>query len=162
MIRTRALFGAIVAAVVVLTGLVTAPAEAGVATASVRPANGRILFSKDLSGAGILTIKNGNVRDAVLTLVRGKSKVVSIYVRAKKSASIKGIDDGTYRVYYTSGYRYSVTKRRFGKSAIYRIFDSRLRYTTTDTTFTRWTLTLYTVRNGNARVSPVDPSHFPT
>ena len=147
---------------IVLTGLVAGPAEAGVATASAaRPANGKILFTKDRSGLGVLKIKNGNTKDAIVTLVRGKAKVVSLYIRAKNSASISAIDDGTYRVYYTAGYRYSGGKHRFTKSAIYRIFDTRLRYVTTSTTFTRYTLTLYVVKGGNAKVSPVDPRKFP-
>ncbi|MBO3751612.1 hypothetical protein J5X84_36530 [Streptosporangiaceae bacterium NEAU-GS5] len=166
MTRTRAFFGAVVAvattAVVALTGLVAVPAEATVTTASARPANGKILFSKARSGSGILTIKNGNGRDAVVTLVRGKGKVVSLYVRAKRTASIKSIDDGTYRLYFMSGYRYSVTKHRFGKSPSYRIFDNKLRFTTNSTTYTHYTLTLYAVKGGNARVSPVDPKNFPT
>jgi hypothetical protein len=162
MSRIKALFGAAVTAVLVLTCLFVSPAGAGVLTASAaRPGNGKILFSKGRTGAGVLTIKNGNARDAVITLVRGKSKAVSMFIRAKKSASIKGLKDGTYRVYFTSGYRYSTSKRRFTKSASYQIFDQKLRFVTTATAYTHYTLTLYAVKGGNAHVSPVDPKHFP-
>jgi hypothetical protein len=159
-----------VVAAVALTGalLTSAPATAdssasqtAVQVTAARPGNGKILYHRVGGGRGVLKIKNGNATDGVITLVKGKTKALSIYVRAKSTASVKDVRDGAYRVYFTTGYRFSVSKGRFTRNAIYRKFDDRLRFTTTSTSYSIWTLTLHTVRGGKARTSPVNPKDFP-
>ncbi|MFI7612248.1 hypothetical protein ACIBP6_13605 [Nonomuraea terrae] len=165
----------VVAAVALAGGLLTAvPANAattatteraGVAVsqsaAAARPANGRIIYDRYSGGLGRLTIKNGTAKDGVVTLVRGKTKAISIYVRARSTASIKDVRDGTYRIYFTTGYRFSTSKGRFTRSAVYQRFDRRLTYVTTATAARVWTLTLNVVRGGNATTSPINPKDFP-
>lgn len=112
-------------------------------------------------GEGHLKVKNGTTRDAVVTLVKGKKKALSFYIRAKSTATLKGIQDGTYRVFYTSGYGFSTSKGRFTRAAVYRRFDDRLKYTTSSTSATIWTLTLKPAIGGNATTSGVDPKDFP-
>ncbi len=152
-----------------LTGYAAAPAAASVqesatvsqVTAAARPGNGKVLSDRISGGEGILKIKNGTGKDGVVTLVRGKSKAFSLYVRAKSTASFKRVDDGTYTVYFTTGYRYSTSKRKFTKSASYQRFTDRLRFNTTSTSSTIWTLTLNPVKGGNARTTGVNPKDFP-
>jgi hypothetical protein len=140
---------------------VTTTTAAAESSALARPANGRILYRRVSGGLGRLTIKNGLKQDGVVTLTRGKRKVLSVYVRARRSATVRGIPDGTYRVWFTTGYRYSVTKRRFTKSATYQRFNQTLRFTTIGNQYSVWRLTLHPVRGGNARTGYVNPRNFP-
>ncbi|MEV4392717.1 hypothetical protein [Nonomuraea sp. NPDC049607] len=168
-----------VVAAVALTGtlLTTTPAgatAAGLQTASAarttsavqaaaasRPANGRIIYDRLSGGRGTLKIKNGTSKDGVVTIVKGRTKAVSIYVRARSTARIRDVRDGTYRIYFTTGYRFSTSKGRFTRAASYQKFNDRLRFRTTSTQYTIWTLTLNPIRGGNARTSPVNPKDFP-
>ncbi|MBG0813611.1 hypothetical protein [Planomonospora sp. ID82291] len=176
MVSLRPLAGVVLASAL-LTGFTAAPAgaatpsttatvswseSAGTATtAAARPRNGRILYDRISGGQGVLKVKNGTSRDAVVTLVRGKSKAISVYVRARSTAKVNDVRDGTYRIFFTSGYRFSVSKGRFARGASYQKFDDRLRFTTTSSSATIWTLTLNPVKGGNARTSGVNPKDFP-
>jgi hypothetical protein len=162
-------------AAVALTGalLSTAPAPAGAVTAggtavtasqsdaASRPGNGRIIYDRISGGRGVLKIKNGTSRDGVVTLVRGRTKAISLYVRARSTARVNDVRDGTYRIYFTTGYRFSTSKGRFTRAATYQRFNDRLRFRTTASQYTVWTLTLNPVRGGNARTTQVDPKDFP-
>lgn len=161
-----------VVAAVALTGALLTSAPAGAATAgqtavavsqtaASRPANGRIIYDRISGGRGVLKIKNGTSRDGVVTLVKGSTKAISIYVRARSTARISDVRDGTYRIYFTTGYRFSSSKGRFTRSATYQRFNDRLRFRTTSSQYTIWTLTLNPVKGGNARTSQVDPKDFP-
>ncbi|MEZ7124310.1 hypothetical protein ACBR40_03150 [Nonomuraea sp. AD125B] len=130
-------------------------------TAAARPRNGAILFDRISGGRGVLKIKNGLRTDGVVILVRGKTKAISIYVRAKSTASIKDVRDGTYRLYFTTGYAYSKSRHRFTRAATYQRFNDRLRYYTTATASRIYTLTLHPVRGGNAGTQHVNPKDFP-
>ncbi|MEU7749802.1 hypothetical protein [Nonomuraea sp. NPDC049158] len=165
----------VVAAVALAGGLLTAsPATATAAgertvasvsqvagSAAARPRNGKILYDRVSGGQGTLKIKNGTSRDGVVTLVKGRTKAISIYVRARSSASVRDVRDGTYRVYFTTGSRFRVSKGRFSQSPVYQRFNDRLRFTTTATSRSVWTLTLNPVRGGNARTTSINPKDFP-
>src|SRR5688500_2840693 len=152
MVSLRPLAGVVLASAL-LTGFTAAPASAATsttatvswsetagtaATAAARPRNGRILYDRISGGQGTLKVKNGTSRDAVVTLVRGKSKAISVYVRARSTAKVNDVRDGTYRIFFTSGYRFSVSKGRFARGASYQRFDDRLRFTTTSSSATIW------------------------
>ncbi|MFB4280496.1 MULTISPECIES: hypothetical protein [unclassified Nonomuraea] len=171
----RPLAGTSVVAAVALAGGLLAASPAAAATgeravtsvtftaesAAARPGNGRILYDRISGGLGTLKIKNGTSKDGVVALVRGRTKAISIYVRAKSTASIKDVRDGTYRIYFTTGYRFSTSKGRFTRAAAYQRFNDRLKFVTTSRSTTIWTLTLNPVRGGNAKTSSVNPSDFP-
>ncbi|MEU4836382.1 hypothetical protein [Streptosporangium sp. NPDC023615] len=168
MIHLRPLAGAILASVL-LTGSVAAPAAATThetvavssTEAAARPGNGKILYDRISNGRNKLRVKNGTSRDAVVTLVRGRSKAISVYVRARSTASVPDVRDGTYTIFFTSGYRFSTSRGRFAVAPSYQRFDRKIRFTSNATSSTVVTLTLNRVRNGNARTSGVDPRNFP-
>ena len=133
-----------------------------------RPANGKVLTNKVKGGRGELTIENGNDRDAVLVLARKaspKKAVLVVYVRAGKDATVKGIKDGTYIVYYSIGTRWDSKSRAFTSDVERSRFEDTIRFKTTRTstmiTWSVWTLTLNTVIGGNAPTEDVDPGDFP-
>jgi hypothetical protein len=168
MISLRPLAGAILASAL-LTGYASSPASATTqefsavswTEAAARPANGKILYDRISDGRNAFKVKNGTTKDAVVTLVRGKTKAISVFVRAKSTATVDDVRDGTYRIYYTSGYRFSTSKGRFAKSALYRRFDKQAKFTSTETRSTIVTLTLNVVKGGNARTVGVNPNDFP-
>ncbi|TDE54676.1 hypothetical protein E1295_14200 [Nonomuraea mesophila] len=124
---------------------------------AARPRNGKIIYDRYSGGSGRLRIRNGTSKDGVVTLVKGRKKAVSIYVRARSSASVNDVRSGTYRVYFTTGHRFHAKKRKFTRNASYQRFDQRLRFTSTS----GWRLTLNPVRGGNARTRSVNPKDFP-
>ncbi|HEY6296138.1 MAG TPA: hypothetical protein VIX15_10785 [Streptosporangiaceae bacterium] len=159
-----------IAAVVVASALAVpgVPAAASAATQAVatacatsRPHSGTILYSGITGGSGQLTIKNRPDQDGVVVLVRGRHKAIGVYVRARARATVGNIQDGTYTIYFTSGSQYSACQGRFTSGATYWRFNNHLRFATTATTFTTWTVTLYTVNGGNAPTTQVGPSDFP-
>ncbi len=115
MFSLRPLAGVILTSAL-LTGYAAAPAAASVQESAVvsQPRRGRATERSSITASaaerGVLKIKNGTGKDGVVTLVRGKSKAFSLYVRAKSTASFKRVDDGTYTVYFT--YRIPVQHRQ--------------------------------------------------
>ncbi|MEV4377131.1 hypothetical protein [Streptosporangium sp. NPDC049644] len=168
MVKLRPLAGAILASALLTGSIAATPAAASTAetvtisaAAAARPGNGKILYSRYSRGQGTLKVKNGNRTDAVITLVRGRSKALSVYVRARSTATVRVVRDGTYTIFYTSGHRFSTSSGRFTRNPAYRRFDKRLRFVTTSTSSTIWTLTLTPTRGGNAPTRGVSPSDFP-
>ena len=87
----------------------------------------------------------------MVTLLRGQSKAISVYVRARSSTTVRNIKDGTYTMYYTTGFpfSFSVSRGRFTRGATYWRFNDRLRFVP-PLGYTVGTLTLYAVSGGNA------------
>ncbi|GIH23792.1 hypothetical protein Aph01nite_21020 [Acrocarpospora phusangensis] len=130
-----------------------------------RQSNGKVLRSAVRGGRSKLIVKNGGAQDAVLTMMLGKRKAVSVYVRKKSRATVANIKDGNYRVFFATGVDYDSKKRRFNRTCGYERFDDPVRFKTTFSGSTirwsDWTLTLNKVTGGNAPSSRVDPEDFP-
>ena len=138
------------------------PAAASTASATSRPPNGTILYAGIRGGLGRLTIKNGPSQDGVVTLVRGRSKAISVYVRARSSTTVRNIKDGTYTIYYTTGspFSFSVSRGRFTRGATYWRFNDRALFVPPPQ-YTVATLTLYAVSGGNAPTTQIPPGDYP-
>jgi hypothetical protein len=143
------------------TSAVTTSTAAAESSALARPANGRILYRRVSGGLGRLKIRNRLSRDVVVTLTRGGKKALSVYVRARKSATVRSIPDGTYRLFWMAGYRYNTSKRRFMVGAVYRRSYQSLRYTTIGNTYRTYTLTLRMSKYGGGSSQPINPRNFP-
>ncbi|GII58831.1 hypothetical protein Pth03_72200 [Planotetraspora thailandica] len=130
-----------------------------------RLGNGTVFSSRIRGGRGTLTVKNGGSQDGVVTLLKGKQKAVSLYIRKKSSARLSNIKDGSYRVYFTTGTDFDRKKRTFTRSCAFERFDDNLKfstvYTATQIRWQTWTLTLNKVKGGNAPSRSVDPDTFP-
>ena len=126
--------------------------------------NGTVLYaSPSLNGLGILTITNGTSLDATVKLITsgvGGQKVYWVYIRANNSYSIKNINDGIYRVLFSSGSNWDVGQRKFLVNPSAEFFDDNFDFETSDTQSTRYTLTLNPVVGGTATTSTIDPSEF--
>jgi len=131
-----------------------------------RPENGKILRGGKLDGEGELTIKNGG-SDAVVTLSRKGKTTASVFVRKDKQATVKGVPDGSYTVFFTSGVGWDGKVRAFGRNCSFQRSEKKSEFVTTAPTSTTpgsrtvFTYTLYAVVGGNAPTKDVDPGDFP-
>ena len=150
------------------TVTVGALAEPLVVWKIARPANGKVLTNKVKGGRGRLTIKNGNDVDAVAVLARSSKPskaLLAVYVRAGKSATVKGIKDGTYVVFFSLGKRWDSHSKVFTSNADRSRFQDTIRFKTSRTAYmitsSVWTLTLNPVIGGNAPTEDVGEGDFP-
>ncbi|MFF4649160.1 hypothetical protein [Streptomyces sp. NPDC001380] len=131
-----------------------------------RRATGSYVRSGSRTGRGSLTIENGGGRDAVVSLARGGRTVHSVYVRRGSTFKVRGVRDGTYAVYFTSGRDWDGSARRFTRDCGFSRFDDTMRFATVTTAtqirWTTWRLTLQPVAGGNARTTGLDARSFPT
>jgi hypothetical protein len=127
--------------------------------------NGQFLRRGGSGGRSSLQIHNGGTRDAVVTLVKGKTKVYSVYVRKKAKFKISGVTDGSYRIYFTHGVDWDGKARSFTRECSFERFQSPVRfkttYTATQIRWHDWRITLHAITGGNAKTSKVDPDDFP-
>ncbi|MFG1944347.1 hypothetical protein [Nonomuraea sp. NPDC048826] len=127
---------------------------------------GQFLRKGGSGGRSSLQIHNGGTRDAVVSLMRGKSKVYSVYVRKKGKFKINNVGDGNYRVYFTHGVDWDGKSRSFTRECSFERFQKSVRfkttYTATQIRWHDWRITLHAIAGGNARTSKVDPDDFPS
>jgi len=129
-------------------------------------ATGTYLRDTDRSGNGQLTIENGGDGDAVITLTRSGTRSFAVYLRKNGSYTVKGVRDGTYTVYFTTGSDWDSGRKGFTSGCAYQKFDETLKFTTkytsTQVEYTTYTLSLYAIPGGTASTSNVPPGQFPT
>ncbi|MDF2707072.1 MAG: hypothetical protein K0R62_2724 [Nonomuraea muscovyensis] len=133
---------------------------------SRRLGNGTFIRRGGLGGRSSLQIHNGDSRDAVVTLVRGKTKALSVYVRKKAKYKIQGVGDGSYKIYFTHGVDWDGKSRAFTRDCGFERFQETVKFKTTYTA-TRirwhdWRITLHAISGGNAKTTGVDPEDFPS
>ncbi|RVX40079.1 hypothetical protein EDD27_2466 [Nonomuraea polychroma] len=118
-----------------------------------------------LNGRSSLEIDNGAPRDAVVTVVRGGSKAFSIYVRKKAKFKVRGVRDGSYKIFFTHGVDWDGKNKAFTRDCSFERFQKSVTFKTTFTAtqirWHDWRITLHAISGGNARTAPVDPDDFP-
>ncbi|MGI8336047.1 hypothetical protein ACRYCC_39410 [Actinomadura scrupuli] len=133
--------------------------------ASRRLSNGSFVRSGGRGGRGSLNIDNGGSADAVITLLRGRRPVYSVYVRKGKKYEVTGVNDGTYQVFFSTGAGWDAGAKSFSRNCAFERFEDSLAfkttYTSTQIRWSKWRITLQPVAGGTARTSPVDPGAFP-
>ena len=130
-----------------------------------RLGNGHFLRKGGLGGRSSLQIHNGGTSDAVVNVMRGKSKVMSVYVRRKAKFKINSVRDGNYRIYFTHGVDWDRKSRAFTRECSFERFQKPVKFKTTVTAtqilWHDWRITLHAISGGNARTSKVNPEDFP-
>ncbi|QFY08559.1 hypothetical protein GBF35_19440 [Nonomuraea phyllanthi] len=133
---------------------------------SRRLGNGSFVRRSALNGRSSLQIDNGGSRDAVVTLIKGRSKAFSVYVRKNGKFKVKGVPDGTYKIYFTHGVDWDGKSKSFTRECSFEKFQKSVKfkttYTATQILWHDWRITLHTIAGGNARTSAVDPDDFPS
>jgi hypothetical protein len=122
--------------------------------------NGQFVRAGSRTGRGELTIDNGGGQDGVVS-----SPAFSVYVRNGSKYTVKGIRDGTYEIFFTTGADWDSQNRTFTRDHTFQRFDDTLNFTTTKTSteirWSTWTITLHSVIGGTANASEVNPNDFP-
>ncbi|RJL32575.1 hypothetical protein [Bailinhaonella thermotolerans] len=127
-----------------------------------RLAHGQALRRPGNRGLGELTVDNGNAKDAVVTLTRGKKTAFTFYVHKKRKFKLTGIPDGNYRLFFTSGGDWDPKYRGFTRDCSFEKFDEPFPFKTTATAYDTWSITLHAVSDGKAETSEAEPDDFPS
>ncbi|MGW0804613.1 hypothetical protein [Nonomuraea sp. NPDC002799] len=132
---------------------------------SRRLKNGSFIRKSSLGGRSSLEIDNGSSLDAVVTIMKGGSKSFSVYVRKKAKFKIRGVRDGSYKIYFTHGVDWEGKSKSFTRECSFERFQKSVSFKTTFTAtqvrWHDWRVTLHAISGGNARTAPVDPDDFP-
>jgi hypothetical protein len=134
-----------------------------------RPANGKVMVNKIKGGYGQLKVKNGDPEQDCVVVLAAKAKpskaLLAVYVRARRSTTVKGLKDGTYVAYFTHGERWDAVTRAFTAEVDKRRFADPIRFKTTRTAtsirYKVWTLALHQA-GGDAPTDPVPDEDFPS
>jgi hypothetical protein len=125
--------------------------------------NGAVIHDSQRNGEGKFTVENGNAMDAVLALTDMKNvTAVSFYVQGNNTATISGLRDGTYYIYFMAGEDWDSAAGRFTRNVRRSRFEDTIDYETTATQYTTWRITLHTVTGGNAPTESVSEGAFPS
>jgi hypothetical protein len=131
--------------------------------ANRRLGNGRYLKRTATSGSGQLKIKNDGGTDGVASIVAANAKqpTIVVYVRGKQTFTVRGIRDGTYQIYLTTGADWDNAAKTFSRDCAFQRFDDTFKFSTTSTTYTVWEFTVGDAPGGNATTSEVGADEFP-
>jgi hypothetical protein len=127
---------------------------------SFRPLTGLVKPNISGEGYGELTVDNGTSTDGVVILALGEQPVMVAYIRAGESFMMKSIPDGVYYIYFSTGSEWNGEK--FIHQPSYQRFEDRIKFTTTASTYSIWSITLHSVVGGNAAAEEVDIIEFPS
>jgi hypothetical protein len=114
------------------------------------------------NGLGQLTIGNDLDLDAVAVLSQQEgSWVFAVYILNHDSHVITGVPDGSYELYFTVGEDWDAQQATFTRKRRLSRFDDPLTFTTTETTYSGWSVTLHPVTGGTATTETVPEDQFP-
>ncbi|WP_406197329.1 hypothetical protein OH807_11790 [Kitasatospora sp. NBC_01560] len=122
--------------------------------------SGTMVREGRLRGSGVLNVDNGGSSDAVVSLAKDGKSVHSVYVGKGKKASVEGIEDGTYEVFFSGGVDWDASLKAFTQNCDFSKFDDTMAFET-GRTYTSWSITLQPSVGGNAKTSDVDEDKFP-
>ena len=112
----------------------------------------------DLVGASQIKIHNGVNDDAYAKVIRTfDDKVIAVFIEKGKTAMVRGISSGSYRIAFATGSKFSYGCKSFSVRGAAQKFDRQIDF---DSRTTGWELTLYRTNDGNARTSSMSYDDF--
>ena len=129
-------------------------------------ANGTVLKKSTvyLNGYGEVQIQNGTDQDAVAKLIHGGTSVLTVYIKANNTYTMRDISDGVYWLVFVQGLDWDSTTQKFRRDAQYSAFDETFNFVTTEDSqyyhYSTFEITLNPVVGGTAETSSVDPQQF--
>jgi hypothetical protein len=137
----------IMAALAIIIALSVSSASAQVPT---RPETGTYIKDIDRSGDGILVVHNNWRMDTVAVLAdQDVRPLIAVFIRAKDSWNITGIEDGSYNLYFTVGNYWDAENRKFDSVFGYYRCSSPLIFETSETEGSKYELDLYEAGGSN-------------
>jgi hypothetical protein len=133
-----------------------------------RLATGQFVQPGSRTGRGVLTILNGQDEDSLVVLALGARPVISVYVRKGGNVTVRGIRDGTYRIFTTRGQDWDARAHGFARNCAFDRFDEPFKFwTSTTATRISWSVWHIGLGSGGPRhlaktpTSDLLPSDFP-
>lgn len=131
-----------------------------------RLGNGHFVKDSGRSGLGRLTVDNDTDSDAVISLNTGKHTSFMVYVRKNAKTTVRGVRNGSYTVYFTTGADWNSAKRSFTRGCEFQKFDDKANFRTRSvsggTQYQILTFSLGLTPLGNATTSDVPADEFPS
>ncbi|MQS11672.1 hypothetical protein F7Q99_05050 [Streptomyces kaniharaensis] len=122
--------------------------------------SGTMVREGRLRGHGVFKVDNGGKSDAVVSLALGGKSVHSVFVAKGDKASIEGVEDGRYEVYFSGGVDWDSDAKAFTQNCRFSKFQDTLAFET-GRTYTSWSITLQPAVGGNAKTDDVDEKNYP-
>ena len=111
-----------------------------------------------LVGSSQIEIYNGVNSDAYVKLIRSfDDKVVAVFIEKGRKAVVKGVSEGSYKVAFATGTKFSRGCRSFSVREAVQRFDRQIDF---NSRTSGWELTLYSTSDGNARTSSMSYDDF--
>ncbi len=142
------------------------PIEPPVAHEEVHLDNGTYIKKNStyLNGRGELNIENGTSKDAVAKLIKNNTSILSVYITANNTYSIKNISDGSYQLMFVLGTDWNSETKSFNEDTSYEKFDEVFDFSTQKNYdsiyYDTFRVTLNPVLNGTAKTDDVSPTEF--
>lgn len=131
-----------------------------------RLANGHFVRDSGRTGLGRLTVDNDTDSDAVVSLTKGGSTTFMVYVRKHDKTTVRGVRNGSYTVYFTTGSDWNPGKTSFTRDCVFEKFDDKASFHTESvsggTRYDVLTFSLGLTPLGNASASEVPADAFPS
>ncbi|MDQ2986426.1 MAG: hypothetical protein M3R13_06860 [Armatimonadota bacterium] len=133
------------------------------------PNDSNITPARGPSGLGVLYISSSDDRDAAVKLVPlGVGSNRYVYIRKGMEGRISDIAEGVYKVLVRSGISWDAAKLKFRRSESLSKFVDTFDFTETTsvegdrivTNYSTWSITLYTVADGNAKEVAISEEEF--
>jgi hypothetical protein len=126
--------------------------------------NGQILVDRraGAAGDGVLKVRDQGTKDGVVLLAKGGALVVSMAVNAGQSATLSGVPDGDYDLFYSVGRDWNGPLATFSRHCEFHRFTTPTSFSTSavpgGSAYTVQSIVLDTGTDGANPDSPVDPS----
>jgi len=126
--------------------------------------NGTVLSKNSyyLKGLGQLEINNGTSLDAIAKLVNisTNKSIFTVYVKANSVYSINKISDGNYKLLFNLGNDWDKEIKAFAINSSYEVFEESFDFTTSDSYYSTFSVTLNPVVGGQAKTEKINPTEF--
>jgi hypothetical protein len=131
-----------------------------------RPVTGTFIKPLLEKGYGEILINNGLTDDALVIMTKSSGAALfSVYVRSGEHFRVRGVTDGTYKMFFTSGEDWDNVKKEFGSGQEYYSMEGTMPFTTRitleGTHYAIYEVTLHLVSDGNTDRLPVKKEDFP-
>lgn len=131
-----------------------------------QPDNGTVFTNKVRGGNGHFRVENNRAKDVLVILSNPENPqdtLLAVYVHSKNSASISGIRDGVYEIYFSHGEDWDSYANKFTRNVEHYRFDETQRVVTTSTAYTSFWIELGVIGvETEAHSEGVDAEEFPT
>ena len=129
-----------------------------------RPSNGTVLVNSIGRGSNELRIHNNGDDDLLVVLAApgaDQPALLSVYVHAQSSHTVKGIRDGVYSTYYAFGADWCTYHKAFTRDASFGRFEDDASYTSSRSYYTYYTLEMGTTSGTGVPTVSVPEGSFP-